>query len=331
MAVPFSLPGRRTSHQSLRCIRSIRGAAISTLCGGCPSPCNESENDVMSESLPPVINQPSPASAQTIPGQIPAVQTQGLTRMYGPMTALSGLDLTVNKGDLFGFIGSNGAGKTTTLRILATFLAPSAGTAQILGHDVVRDADAVRHVIGYMPDFFGVYKDMEVTEYLDFFGACYKIPTAQREKTVNDVLELVGLSEKKGALIGALSRGMQQRLGLARVLIHDPQLLLLDEPASGLDPRARIEMMAILQELQRLGKTIIISSHILSELQTLCNRCAIIERGQLIYSGPIKGVKSGMADARAFWVRVAGASDTARELLLQRPETQAVEATDGRL
>ena len=150
---------------------------------------------------------------------------------------------------------------------------------------MLREADAVRHVIGYMPDFFGVYKDMEVTEYLDFFGACYKIPTAQREKTVNDVLELVGLSEKKGSLIGALSRGMQQRLGLARVLIHDPQLLLLDEPASGLDPRARIEMMAILQELQRLGKTIIISSHILSELQTLCNRVAIIEKGRLIYSG----------------------------------------------
>src|SRR6267154_630282 len=159
---------------------------------------------------------------------IPAVQTHGLTRMYGAIAALSGLDLTVNKGDLFGFIGSNGAGKTTTRRILATFLTPSAGSAQILGHDVVRDADAVRHVIGYMPDFFGVYKDMEVTEYLDFFGACYRIPTAKREKTVNDVLELVGLSEKKGALIGALSRGMQQRLGLARVLIHDPALLLLD-------------------------------------------------------------------------------------------------------
>src|SRR5437870_10705346 len=221
---------------------------------------------------------------------VPAVQTTGLTRTYGTMVALNSLDLTVQRGDLFGFIGSNGAGKTTTLRILATFLAPSAGTAYVLGHDVVRDADAVRHVIGYMPDFFGVYKDMEVTEYLDFFGACYKIPSSQREKTVNDVLELVGLSEKKGALIGALSRGMQQRLGLARVLIHDPAVLLLDEPASGLDPRARIEMMAILQELQRLGKTIIISSHILSELQTLCNRVAIIEKGQLIYSGPVQGV-----------------------------------------
>ena len=260
-----------------------------------------------------------------------AVQTFGLTRHYGPVAALSGLDLTVNKGDLFGFIGSNGAGKTTTLRILATFLAPSAGTAQILGHDVVRDADAVRHVIGYMPDFFGVYKDMEVTEYLDFFGACYKIPTAQREKTVNDVLELVGLSEKRGALIGALSRGMQQRLGLARVLIHDPQLLLLDEPASGLDPRARIEMMAILQELQRLGKTIIISSHILSELQTLCNRVAIIEKGKLIYSGPVQGVRDQMAQGRVVWVRVTSDQARAIALLKSRPEVAEVGTADGEI
>src|SRR3954469_21004666 len=262
---------------------------------------------------------------------IPAVQTYGLTRMYGSMAALSDLNLTVNKGDLFGFIGSNGAGKTTTLRILATFLAPSAGTAVILGHDVVKQADAVRHVIGYMPDFFGVYKDMEVTEYLDFFGACYKIPTAQREKTVNDVLELVGLSEKKGALIGALSRGMQQRLGLARVLIHDPQLLLLDEPASGLDPRARIEMMAILQELQRLGKTIIISSHILSELQTLCNRVAIIEKGKLIYSGPVQGVRDQMSNGQVYWVTVSDDSAKALEILNGRKEISQVTTVDGEI
>jgi ABC-2 type transport system ATP-binding protein len=262
---------------------------------------------------------------------IPAVQTFGLTRLYGSITAVDRLDLTVNKGDLFGFIGSNGAGKTTTLRILATFLAPSAGTAKILGRDVVAEADAVRHVIGYMPDFFGVYKDMEVTEYLDFFGACYKIPTAQREKTVNDVLELVGLTEKKGALIGALSRGMQQRLGLARVLIHDPQLLLLDEPASGLDPRARIEMMAILQELQRLGKTIIISSHILSELQSLCNRVAIIERGRLIYSGPVQGVRDQVSQARVMWARVASDPAQAIELLKARKEIAEVSATDGEI
>jgi ABC-2 type transport system ATP-binding protein len=262
---------------------------------------------------------------------IPAVQTFGLTRLYGNIAALSGLDLTVNKGDLFGFIGSNGAGKTTTLRILATFLAPSSGRAQILGNDVVKDADAVRHVIGYMPDFFGVYKDMEVTEYLDFFGACYKIPTAQREKTVNDVLELVGLSEKKGSLIGALSRGMQQRLGLARVLIHDPQLLLLDEPASGLDPRARIEMMAVLQELQRMGKTIIISSHILSELQTLCNRVAIIEKGKLIYSGPVQGVRDQMGQGRVVWVRVSSDTAKAIELLKTRPEIAEVDTEDGEI
>jgi ABC-2 type transport system ATP-binding protein len=247
------------------------------------------------------------------------------------MVALNSLTLTVNRGDLFGFIGSNGAGKTTTLRILATFLAPSGGKAEVLGHDVVHEADRVRHIIGYMPDFFGVYKDMEVTEYLDFFGACYKIPSAQREKTVADVLELVGLSEKKGALIGALSRGMQQRLGLARVLIHDPQLLLLDEPASGLDPRARIEMMAILQELQRMGKTIIISSHILSELQTLCNRVAIIEKGQLIYSGPVQGVRDQMGSGQIYWVKVADEPARAIELLKARPEISEVEQVDGQV
>jgi ABC-2 type transport system ATP-binding protein len=265
------------------------------------------------------------------PPPLPAVQTFGLTRTYGSLVALSGLDLVINRGDLFGFIGSNGAGKTTTLRILATFLAPSSGRAEVLGHDVVADADAVRHVIGYMPDFFGVYKDMEVTEYLDFFGACYKIPTAQREKTVNDVLELVGLSEKRGALIGALSRGMQQRIGLARVLIHDPRVLLLDEPASGLDPRARIEMMAILQELQRLGKTIIISSHILSELQTLCNRVAIIERGKLIYSGPVQGVRQQMSTGLIYWVKVSSDSAQAIELLKSCPEVTEAEPLDGRI
>src|SRR6476660_5682562 len=262
---------------------------------------------------------------------LPAVHTSGLTRMYGNIAALYDLSLTANKGDLFGFIGSNGAGKTITLRILATFLAQSAGTAKILGHDVVRNADAVRHVIGYMPDFFGVYKDMEVTEYLDFFGACYKIPTVQREKTVNDVLELVGLSEKKGSLIGALSRGMQQRLGLARVLIHDPQLLLLDEPASGLDPRARIEMMEILRELQRLGKTIIISSHILSELESICNRVAIIEKGKLIYAGPVQGVRDQMSQGRVIWVRVSSDQNQALELLKSRTEISEVTTVDGEI
>src|SRR3954465_9055334 len=265
------------------------------------------------------------------PPPVPAVQTTGLTRVYGSMVALNSLTLTVNRGDLFGFIGSNGAGKTTTLRILATFLAPSGGKAQGLGHDVAPDPHRVCHIIGYMPDFFGVYKDMEVTEYLDFFGACYKIAAVQREKTVNDVLELVGLSEKKGALIGALSRGMQQRLGLARVLIHDPQVLLLDEPASGLDPRARIDMMAILQELQRMGKTIIISSHILSELQTLCNRVAIIEKGRLIYSGPVQGVRDQMAPGRVVWVRVSSDPNLAVDLLKGRSEVTEAAISDGQV
>lgn len=281
-------------------------------------------NDTATPAAPPTA-----ALAADAAPPLPAIQTHGLTRFFGSLAALYGLDLTVFQGDLFGFIGSNGAGKTTTLRILATFLAPSAGTAKVLGHDIVRDADAVRHIIGYMPDFFGVYKDMEVTEYLDFFGACYKIPAAQREKTVADVLELVGLSEKKGALIGALSRGMQQRLGLARVLIHDPKVLLLDEPASGLDPRARIELMAILQELRRLGKTIIISSHILRELETLCNRVAIIEKGRLIYSGPVQGVRDQMATGRVVWVRVTSDPAHAIQLLKAHPEVTDAEPTDG--
>ncbi|WCJ60661.1 ABC transporter ATP-binding protein [Fontisphaera persica] len=255
---------------------------------------------------------------------LPAVQTLHLTRQFGPLVAVNDLNMTVLRGDLFGFIGSNGAGKTTTLRILATFLTPTSGTAKILGRDIVSESDSIRHLIGYMPDFFGVYKDMEVTEYLDFFAACYRIPAGKREKTVNDVLELVGLSDKKGSLIGALSRGMQQRLGLARVLIHDPEVLLLDEPASGLDPRARIEVMAILQELQRLGKTILISSHILSELQSLCNRVAIIEKGRLVYCGDIEGVRNHLTSSRVVWVKVTSDPEQARQLLLQHPQVKEI-------
>ncbi|MCX8157556.1 MAG: ABC transporter ATP-binding protein [Verrucomicrobiae bacterium] len=262
---------------------------------------------------------------------LPAVQTLHLTRHFGSLVAVDDLNMTVMRGDLFGFIGSNGAGKTTTLRILATFLTPTSGTAKILGRDIVAEGDAIRHLIGYMPDFFGVYKDMEVTEYLDFFAACYLIPAAKREKTVNDVLELVGLSDKKGVLIGALSRGMQQRLGLARVLIHDPEVLLLDEPASGLDPRARIEVMAILQELQKMGKTILISSHILSELQSLCNRVAIIEKGKLVYSGDIEGVRTHLSSSRVVWVKVAGDPEHARQLLLQCPDVKEATIQEGQI
>lgn len=256
---------------------------------------------------------------------VPAVETKGLTRTYHSLTALNNLDLVVNRGDLFGFIGSNGAGKTTTLRILATFLSPSYGEANVLGYNVHQDPDAVRHIIGYMPDFFGVYRDMIVREYLDFFGACYQIGSREREQTVKDVLELVGLSDKKEELIGALSRGMQQRLGLARVLIHDPELLLLDEPASGLDPRARVEMMAILQELQKMGKTIIISSHILKELEALCNRVAIIEKGVLKYSGDIQGVGQGMSTKRLIKVKCNGEPDSFLHKFQELPGIEAPE------
>ncbi|MCD8535505.1 MAG: ABC transporter ATP-binding protein [Verrucomicrobia bacterium] len=267
----------------------------------------------------------------TIQPDVPAVETINLTRTYEALTALNALDLVVNRGDLFGFIGSNGAGKTTTLRILSTFLSPTAGQARVLGYNVVTQADAVRHIIGYMPDFFGVYRDMIVSEYLDFFGACYQIGANQRVQTINDVLELVGLHEKKDQLIGALSRGMQQRLGLARVLIHDPELLLLDEPASGLDPRARVEMMAILQELQKMGKTIIISSHILSELQALCNRVAIIEKGSLKYSGPIEGVGQDLSSHKVFRVHCGPNPESALPAFLEIPELVNPTILKGRI
>ncbi|MDT7732810.1 MAG: hypothetical protein QOK45_3121, partial [Mycobacterium sp.] len=204
---------------------------------------------------------------------------------------------------LFGFIGSNGAGKTTTLRILATFLQPSAGRAMVLGRDVVADADAVRHVIGYMPDFFGVYKDMEVTEYLDFFGACYKIPTVQREKTVNDVLELVGLSEKRGALIGALSRGMQQRLGLARVLIHDPQVLLLDEPASGLDTAETDRLRVVLRGLAADGMAVLLVEHDISLVLGAADVVYAMAAGRMLARGTPDEVRMDPAVRSAYLER----------------------------
>ena len=263
---------------------------------------------------------------------IPAVQTFGLTRMYGNIAAVSQLDLTVNKGDLFGFIGSNGAGKTTTLRILATFLAPSAGTAQILGRDVVREADAVRHVIGYMPDFFGVYDDMKVIEYLDFFAATYRIKGEARRKRCEEVLELVDLGYKRDAFVTSLSRGMTQRLGLARVLLHEPQVLLLDEPASGLDPRARIEIRGLLKELRSLGKTIMVSSHILPELADICNKVGIIERGELLVNSDVADVMRQVRSSVVLKIQTAGETDRAAKLLSYHSSVAAVDvAADGEI
>jgi ABC-2 type transport system ATP-binding protein len=226
----------------------------------------------------------------------PAIQTTNLTKRYGSLTALDNLNLTLEKGDVFGFIGPNGAGKSTTMKILAGLLNPNSGSAQILGRNVASNGDFVRRNVGYMPDVIGVYEDLKVSEYLEFFASAYGLPRRQRRKIVQDVLELTDLKYKQDAFVDSLSRGMTQRLSLARVLVHDPPILLLDEPASGLDPRARIEIRELLKELQRLGKTIMVSSHILSELGEFCNKLGIVERGKLIISGTIEEL---MAMARA--------------------------------
>ncbi|HWD91794.1 MAG TPA: ABC transporter ATP-binding protein [Verrucomicrobiae bacterium] len=221
---------------------------------------------------------------------IPIVDIQQLSVSYGRQLAVRNLSLAIPKGEVFGFIGPNGAGKTTTIKVLATLLKPTSGTVRVLGIDVTESPQSVRRSIGYVPDSFGVYEDLTVAEYLHFFAAAYRIDRNKRAGTVKDVLALTDLSNKAAAQVDALSRGMKQRLGIARILLHDPQLLLLDEPASGLDPRARIELRELLKELQRLGKTILISSHILHELSQLCTRIGIIEAGQLVAEGSLTDI-----------------------------------------
>jgi ABC-2 type transport system ATP-binding protein len=234
------------------------------------------------------------------------IEIQGLTKKYGELTALDDLTLHIGQGEVFGFIGPNGAGKTTTMRILTTLLRPTAGQAWIAGHSVADDPVGVRRVIGYMPDFFGVYDDMKVWEYLDFFAACYDIPPAAREGMIDDLLTLVDLQHKREAMVESLSRGMKQRLCLARTLTHDPQVLILDEPASGLDPRARIEMRELLRELQNMGKTIFFSSHILSEVADICTSIGIIEAGKLIAHGNMEEMKRRLRASRLIAIRVLG-------------------------
>jgi ABC-2 type transport system ATP-binding protein len=221
---------------------------------------------------------------------IPIVDIQQLSVSYGRQLAVRNLSLAIPKGEVFGFIGPNGAGKTTAIKVLATLLKPTSGTVRVLGIDVTESPQSVRRNIGYVPDSFGVYEDLTVAEYLHFFAAAYRIDRNKRAGTVKDVLALTDLSNKAAAQVDALSRGMKQRLGIARILLHDPQLLLLDEPASGLDPRARIELRELLKELQRLGKTILISSHILHELSQLCTRIGIIEAGQLVAEGSLTDI-----------------------------------------
>jgi ABC-2 type transport system ATP-binding protein len=261
----------------------------------------------------------------------PAIVTENLTMRYGLLTALDRLSLTLEKGDVFGYIGPNGAGKSTTMKILAGLLEPTEGKAFVLGREVSRHGQFVRRNIGYMPDTFGVYEDLTVCEYLEFFASAYGLPRRQRRKIVNDVLDLTDLSHKRDALVDSLSRGMQQRLGLARVLVHDPPVLLLDEPASGLDPRARIEIRELLKELQRLGKTILVSSHILSELGEFCNKLGIIERGRLIITGTIDELMARARIHPTICVRVVGDSTPAAHLLRQDPRIDRVECTNGEL
>jgi len=233
------------------------------------------------------------------------IETRDLTKMYGDLYALDRLTLKLEKGDVYGFIGPNGAGKTTTMRILATLLNPSWGEATVCGYSIYNGAKNIRHLMGYMPDFFGVYDDMKVIEYLEFFAAAYRIKGQERRRKCDQVLELVDLGYKRDALVTSLSRGMTQRLGLARVLLHEPQVLLLDEPASGLDPRARIEMRGLLNELRNLGKTILVSSHILPELADICNRFGIIEKGQLIFDGDLESAKRQVRQRTVLTVQVA--------------------------
>lgn len=254
------------------------------------------------------------------------IEIQGLTKRYNGLTALDDLTLSVEEGAVVGFIGPNGAGKTTTMRILTTLLQPTSGQAWVAGHEVTREPKAVRRLIGYMPDFFGVYEDMKVWEYLDFFGACYDLSPAARNGMIDDLLALVDLSNKKDTFVDSLSRGMKQRLCLARTLTHDPRVLILDEPASGLDPRARIEMRELLRELKQMGKTIFFSSHILSEVADICTSIAILEAGRLVAFGDMEEMKKQLRAHRLLQVRLLGDLMPLQELLLHEEAVTSIMA-----
>jgi len=255
------------------------------------------------------------------------IETKRLTKNYGNLAALVDLDLVIEAGDIFGFIGPNGAGKTTTMRILVTLLEPSRGQAFVDGLDITKKGKEVRRIVGYMPDFMGIYDDLKVFEYLEFFAAAFGIEHKKRKSIVEGVLELTDLQTKQSFTVDSLSRGMQQRLGLARVLIHDPKVLVLDEPASGLDPRARIEIRELLRELKRMGKTIMISSHILSELEEICDHVGIIEHGRLVFSGTMEEIRQRMGVQSKVRVHVANNQQRAIELLSALPEVQDVQST----
>ncbi len=238
---------------------------------------------------------------------------------YGDFTAVERLNLKIEAGEMFGFIGPNGAGKSTTIRFLTTLLKASRGEGIVNGCSVTQDPVGVRRSVGYMPDNFGVYDGMKVWEFLDFFAVAYRIGRMQRKQVIKDVLELLDLEDKRDDFVNGLSRGMKQRLCLAKTLVHDPPVLILDEPASGLDPRARVEVKALLKELRRMGKTILISSHILTELADCCTSIGIIERGQLLMSGPIEEVYRRIRGNRVVEVKFTDKMDVGLSVIRSSP------------
>ncbi|HWL72513.1 MAG TPA: ABC transporter ATP-binding protein, partial [Burkholderiaceae bacterium] len=258
------------------------------------------------------------------------IELKDFGKKYGEFTAVERLNLKIEAGELFGFIGPNGAGKSTTIRFLATLLKATHGEGIVNGHSVTQDPLGVRRSVGYMPDNFGVYDGMKVWEFLDFFAVAYQIPRARRKQVIGDVLELLDLTHKRDDFVNGLSRGMKQRLCLAKTLVHDPPVLILDEPSSGLDPRARLEVKALLKELRRMGKTILISSHILTELADCCTSIGIIERGQLLMHGPIDQVYRKIRANRTIVIRFVGNMDLGLSIIRGLPETRDIQVEDHR-
>lgn len=258
------------------------------------------------------------------------IEIRDLTKRYGSFTALDNLNLSLEEGVVFGFVGANGAGKSTTFSILATLLSPTSGDALINGKSVVKEPEEVRKQIGYMPDFFGVYDQLKVDEYLDFYGASYGIHAAERKVLIPQLLELVNLMNKRYDYVDLLSRGMKQRLCLARALIHDPKVLILDEPASGLDPRARVEMRDILRNLKSMGKTILISSHILPELAEMCDEIGVIDNGKLIAHGNVATIQAQLQGEKRIVMKVSERLHEVRTFLEEDPMITSIDVVDNR-
>jgi ABC-2 type transport system ATP-binding protein len=255
-----------------------------------------------------------------------AIEIKELNKYYGKQPAVEGLSLAVDSGDIYGFVGPNGAGKTSTIRMIAGLLQPDSGQIFVGGYSVAQDPQQVKRLIGYMPDFFGVYPDLKVWEYLDFFAACYQIPESNRPALIDGLLELVELGHRKDGMVDHLSRGMKQRLSLARTLIHDPQVLLLDEPAAGLDPRARIEIRELLVELASMGKTIFFSTHILADVAQVCTRVGIIEAGKLVTSGQLDELRLQITLGRRIEIEILDRLEAAQELLEELASVKRVKS-----